>query len=242
MTFTPHSASRSHKGHVRALNEDAFYTDSDQGIWCVADGMGGHDAGEVASALVVESVAGVTARGELQSTVNAIQEAVSHVNYRLTEERTLGLQNQVMGSTVVAVVIMDEECACLWAGDSRLYLYRADCLYQMTRDHSVVEELIQQGVIQPEEAESHPQRHVITRAVGADSALELEMISFALQAGDVLLLCSDGLYGELTPEQIMTILGAGQDSETMAGRLIERVLAGQARDNVTVSVISLQAS
>ena len=242
MTLTLHSASASHTGHVRALNEDAYCANQEQGIWCVADGMGGHDAGEVASAMVVDSVAGVTAEGELQSTVNAIQEAVLQVNYRLTEELTLGLQNQVMGSTVVAVAIMDDECACLWAGDSRLYLFRADCLYQMTRDHSVVEELIQQGVIQPEEVETHPRRHVITRAVGADVALELEMISFGLQAGDVLLLCSDGLYGELGPDQIMAILATGQDSESMAGQLIEQVLAGPARDNVTVSVISLQAS
>ena len=242
MALAYRSASASHAGHVRTLNEDAFCARPEQGIWCIADGMGGHEAGEVASAMVADAVAGITAQADLQTTVNAIQAAVLRVNIQLTEELTLGLQNQVMGSTVVAVAIAGDECACLWAGDSRLYLYRDGCLYQMSRDHSVVEELIEQGVIEAEEAASHPQRHVITRAVGADPELELDMISFTLQAGDVLLLCSDGLYGELDPDHIMDILAQDHESAWKAHQLIDQVLAGQARDNVTVSVIALQDS
>jgi len=141
---------------------------------------------------------------------------------------------------VVALTIVDDECACLWAGDSQLYLYRGDSLYQMSRDHSVVEELIEQGVIQPEEAHQHPQRHVITRAVGVDEALELEQISFTLETNDVLLLCSDGLYGELHPDAIMTILAQEDTCNQKAETLIQRTLAGEARDNVTVSVIAVQ--
>lgn len=242
MSLALESASATHTGHVRTLNEDAFCDNRAQGIWCVADGMGGYEAGEVASAMLVDAIRQLAAPATLQGAIVALQDAILRVNYRLIAELTMSGASQVMGSTVVALAIVDNECACLWAGDSRLYLYRAECLYQMSRDHSVVEELIGQGVLQPEDAAGHPQRHVITRAVGVDEALELEHISFSLQPEDVLLLCSDGLYGELHPDTIMTILAQTTDSHTKASELIRQTLAGAARDNVTVSVISVQRS
>lgn len=240
MTLTYRSASATHIGHVRELNEDACCDNPDQGIWCVADGMGGHDAGEVASAMVADALANLQVQDDLQCRIDRVSTALHQVNQRLTLEMTITHEDQVMGSTVVALIIHEEECACLWAGDSRLYLYRDQCLYQMSRDHSLVEELIEQGVIAPEEAAAHPQRNVITRAVGVDEELQLEQISFQLQPQDVLLLCSDGLHGELHPDAIMTILGQDMDTQVMAQELIQQTLAGAARDNVTVSVIAVQ--
>lgn len=234
------SASATHAGNVRPLNEDAFCDSRQCGVWCVADGMGGYEAGEVASAMLVEAVRHLPAPLSLEQGIEQLREVILGVNYRLSAEMTMTREDQVMGCTVVALTIVDDECACLWAGDSRLYLYRGDSLYQMSRDHSVVEELIEQGVIQPEEALQHPQRHVITRAVGVDEVLDLEQISFTLEANDVLLLCSDGLYGELHPDAIMTILAQEDTCNQKAETLIQRTLAGEARDNVTVSVIAVQ--
>ena len=236
------SACATHAGHVRALNEDAVCDNPAQGIWCVADGMGGHAAGEVASAMVVDALTQLESRDDLKTRIDLVSTALGQVHHRLTTAITMTQDDQVMGCTVVALVIADDECACLWAGDSRLYLYRDECLYQMSRDHSLVEEMIEQGLLQPEEAASHPQRHVITRAVGVDDELQLEQISFHLQAKDVLLLCSDGLYGELHPDTIMAILAQDMDSQVMAHELIQQTLAGPARDNVTVSVITVQAA
>lgn len=236
------SACATHTGHVRALNEDAVCDNPAQGIWCVADGMGGHEAGEVASAMVVAALAHLQLHDDLPARIDRVATALQQVNIRLTREMTITHDDQVMGSTVVALIVDGDECACLWAGDSRLYLYRDQCLYQMSRDHSLVEEMIEQGMLAPDEASTHPQRHVITRAVGVDEELQLEQISFQLQPQDVLLLCSDGLHGELHPDTIMAILARDMDSQVMAQELIQQTLAGAARDNVTVSVITVQAT
>lgn len=236
------SASATHAGHVRALNEDAVCDNPAQGIWCVADGMGGHEAGEVAAAMVVEALTSLQLHDDLQCRIDRVATVIQQVNQRLTREMTITRDDQVMGCTVVALIVQGDECACLWAGDSRLYLYRDRCLYQMSRDHSLVEEMIEQGVLAPEDAATHPQRHVITRAVGVDEDLQLEQISFQLKPQDVLLLCSDGLHGELHPDTIMSILARDMDSQVMAQELIQQTLAGAARDNVTVSVITVQTS
>ena len=241
MTLSYRSAFATHTGHVRELNEDACCDNPDHGIWCVADGMGGHDAGEVAAAMVVNALDELRPHDDLAARIDLVTTALQQVNHRLTAEMTITHDDQVMGCTVVALVIEGDECACLWAGDSRLYLYRDHCLYQMSRDHSLVEEMIEQGLLQPEDAASHPQRHVITRAVGVDEELQLEQISFQLQARDVLLLCSDGLHSELHPDAIMAILEQDMDTQVMAQELIQQTLAGPARDNITVSIIAVHA-
>jgi len=239
------SAAFSHAGNVRALNEDACCLHPAAGVWCVADGMGGYDAGEVASGLVVDAVSAAIPAVQhgvsLEARVAAIHAAIQAVNRALTCERTQGPESGMMGCTVVALVAHEAECACIWAGDSRLYLLRAGGLYQLTRDHSVVQELLDTGIIDPAEAESHPERHVITRAVGVDSDLELDYLAFDLQAGDSLLLCSDGLYTELGPDRILALLTMPVDPGLKASRLVEAVLEGPARDNITVSIIDIEA-
>lgn len=244
MSLRYKSAAQSHVGNVRKLNEDAFCDHSEQGIWCIADGMGGYDAGEVAAAMVVNAVTRVAAGASdslsLQQKVNSVSDAIYGVNTQLTEERTLSADSPMMGCTVVALMTRDRECACVWAGDSRLYLYRDNGLYQISKDHSVVQDLLDSGIIVTEEADSHPQRHVITRAVGADALLELDYAALDLLPQDVLLLCSDGLHSELLPDQIMSVLAAPVACDVKAARLIETVLAGNAHDNVTVNVIAVE--
>lgn len=233
------SAALTHAGNARALNEDAFYEKCEYGIWCIADGMGGYDAGEVAATLVVDAVAAVTPQRRLQVTTDSVSEAIQRVNGRLVAQRSNSSSQQMMGCTVLALVVSGYECRCLWAGDSRLYLYRQNGLYQLSKDHSVVQELVDNGIIADGEQEQHPQRHVITRAVGVDMHLQLDFLAFELQPEDVLLMCSDGLYSELTPEQIMSVLALSEPCEDKARILIQQVLAGRARDNVTVNIIEV---
>ncbi|WP_290578176.1 PP2C family protein-serine/threonine phosphatase [Ketobacter sp.] len=239
------SAACTHVGNVRKLNEDAYCEHAAAGVWCVADGMGGYDAGEVAANMVADAVSESLQRVQLEPDLNGrvavVKQAIQSVNTRLTVERTQSPDSGMMGCTVVALIAEGQECACVWAGDSRFYLLRDAGLYQLSTDHSVVQELLDTGMIQPEEVDSHPRRHVITRAVGANAVLELDYIALDLLPGDVLLLCSDGLHSELSPERIMSILSAPQDCHTKATRLVESVLSGNANDNVTVTVIAVES-
>ncbi|MCP5017093.1 MAG: serine/threonine-protein phosphatase [Ketobacter sp.] len=244
MNLRYQSAALSHVGNVRELNEDAFCDDTGSGVWCVADGMGGYDAGEVASAMVVNAVTQAASTlndtPTLQQKVEAISNAIQSVNDQLTQERTLTADSSMMGCTVIALMTQEQEGVCVWAGDSRLYLLRDNGLYQLSKDHSVVQELLDKGVIADQDIGTHPQRHVITRAVGADVSLELDYLAIDLLPEDVLLLCSDGLYSELQPDQIMSVLSAPVECEEKASRLIEAVLSGNASDNVTVNVIAVE--
>ncbi|RLU03240.1 MAG: serine/threonine-protein phosphatase [Ketobacter sp.] len=243
MSFRFDSAACSHAGNVRKLNEDAFCEHAASGVWCVADGMGGYDAGEVASNMVVSAVSdavrNVASASDLNAKVSLIRDAIQRVNTQLTVERTQSPDSGMMGCTVLALITREQECACVWAGDSRLYLFRDNGLYQLSTDHSVVQELLDSGVISVEEVEYHPQRHVITRAVGAHVQLELDYLAFDLMPQDVLLLCSDGLHSEITADQIMAILSSTEDSHNKATRLVESVLSGPGKDNVTVNVITV---
>lgn len=160
------SAAASHAGRVRRYNEDAYFANPQQGIWCVADGMGGHAAGDLAARMLVEALALLEAGPNLAASVELLRTAIEKVNVALCGDYILAQTGGTCGSTVVALAIAGAECACLWAGDSRLYLYRAGSLYQMSRDHSLVQELLDQRLIESHEAGQHPRRHVITRAVG----------------------------------------------------------------------------
>lgn len=236
------SAAASHAGCVRRYNEDAYFANPQQGIWCVADGMGGHAAGDLAARMLVEALALLEAGPNLAASVELLRTAIEKVNVALCGDYILAQTGGTCGSTVVALAIAGAECACLWAGDSRLYLYRAGGLYQMSRDHSLVQELLDQRLIESHEAGQHPRRHVITRAVGADIVLELDQILFSLQPDDLLLLCSDGLYCELDADTILGVLAQPFSCEHKVNQLIEQALERGARDNVTVNLIEVYAA
>ncbi|MBU2713339.1 PP2C family protein-serine/threonine phosphatase [Zooshikella harenae] len=239
------TAAQTHKGNVRRINEDAYLIgiNSESGyenhIWAIADGMGGHFAGDLASRMIIDELARLPMSDAIDDAIETVQQTLLEVNRRLIEDVTIKPGSSVIGSTVVTAVLNGYECACIWAGDSRLYVFRDDALYQISHDHSVVQELVDQGVITAEEALVHPQANVITRAIGSDIELALDVRVFDVMPGDRLLLCSDGLYGEVPVDVIKSGLRQ-RNIEQCVQKLIESTLAGRAKDNVTVNVIDIQ--
>lgn len=228
------SASRTHVGTVRKLNEDAVLERPDRGLWVVADGMGGHAAGDFASASVVDALNGISAPASLGVLLGEVRQRLQAVNQSLSEEARQRGQ-EVIGSTVVVLALFGTHAVVLWAGDSRAYLYRDGELKQLTRDHSQVEEFINLGLITPEQAEGHPASNIITRAVGVAGYLDVDSEMFEIAAGDTVLLCSDGLYRELGDAEIKACL-AMADCQQACEALLEGALAQGARDNVSVVV------
>jgi serine/threonine protein phosphatase PrpC len=227
------SAVRSHVGHVRALNEDACLVRPDLGIWAVADGMGGHERGDYASSLIIGELGRVRRPTSARELLQAVDETLARCNQTLLERAENG---ELSGSTIVALLIFEQNFAAIWAGDSRLYRHRNGRLEQLTRDHSYVQELVERGELMPEEARRHPLVNRITRAIGADRELHLDVIDGRLEPGDLFLLCSDGLTGMVDDAAIAAVL-AEADPEVAAEGLIEAALAAGGSDNVSAIVV-----
>lgn len=191
------SASLTNVGNVRKINEDACLDLPSRGLWVVADGMGGHAAGDVASQMIVETLRQIPAVDKLSGFVDVVEDCLLDANRKLYEMSRSGAEQRVIGSTVAALLAFENHCLCAWAGDSRIYRLRDGIFEQVTRDHSEVEEMIEQGLITPEAAAVHPSANIITRAVGGTSDLHLDLELFELQSLDRFLVCSDGLYKEL---------------------------------------------
>lgn len=223
-------------GQVRAANEDSFALTDD--LVVVADGMGGHLAGEVASADAVEVVGAAAGRRSLAELVSAIHLANRRINDRAAEDDEL----RGMGTTVCAVGVVDddgEHLAVLNVGDSRVYLLSQGSLHRLTEDHSLVETLVREGRITAAEAEVHPQRNVLTRALGVEPLVVVDAWLLAPCDGDRLLLCSDGLFNELTEDRIAEILGDGDEPDVAARRLAAEADAAGGRDNITTVVVDV---
>lgn len=232
--FQSHAAT--HVGMVRALNEDAYVNRPDLGLWAVADGAGGHESGEVASAAVAGALQGIDTGLSASQVLAEVRSRLEAAHAQLREDGARRGPGITMASTVVVLLARGDHFACLWAGDSRAYLLRGQELMEVTRDHSLVQELLDSGTITQAEAEHHPHANIITRAVGADcDALELEKRTGRLMAGDRLLLCSDGLCKTLPKAQLSTLLAAGDGSG--AERLVRAALDAQVNDNVTAVTI-----
>ncbi|MGB5832699.1 MAG: protein phosphatase 2C domain-containing protein [Thiohalocapsa sp.] len=229
------SAAATHAGVVRTVNQDAFLERSDIGLWVVADGMGGHAAGEKASALVVESLSRLPADDLLGRSVRRAECLISEANRRLIDEADASGE-PVIGTTVVALLAAGNACALLWVGDSRIYRLRGNRLEQLTVDHTEVQQWVTEGKLSVEEAETHPYASVLSRAVGAEDALKVDAAIETLMDGDRYLLCSDGLTKELSPTDIQGVLGCSDPEETVR-LLIESACAAGGRDNVTAVVI-----
>jgi serine/threonine protein phosphatase PrpC len=231
------SHAQTHKGLVRKLNEDACLDLADSGVWVVADGMGGHAAGDVASQLVVDTVRVAVQRSN-QPSVQLLTEALQQANSELCRYSEQHLQGNTAGSTVVVLLIDKFYYHLLWAGDSRGYLLRNNQLRQITRDHSQVNEMVEQGLLHQNEAEQHELANVITRAVGVDTAVTIDVVSGAWQPGDLFLLCSDGLNKELTDQEICQYLAHNNIAEASRALLHSTLVAG-ARDNVTCILVKV---
>ncbi len=235
------SASLSDVGRVRKLNEDACLDRSDLGLWVVADGMGGHQGGDYASRHIVELLGELGPPSSASSFLADVRARLARSNDALRNEAAARGPDTIIASTIVALLAFDHHFACLWAGDSRLYLLRDHQLHPVTRDHSHVQDLVELGVINADEAESHPQANVVTRAVGADEGLELDKRHDKLQEGDIFLLCSDGLTRVVPDDQIAGILD-NEDIDQAVRSLMDAALTGGSRDNVTVVVVRCMAA
>lgn len=232
-------AARSHVGRVRQVNEDSCLSLPADGIWAVADGMGGHAAGDVASRAVVEAIGTSVAASPGDHSLTRLAEVLRGCNGALrayAAERGLG----TVGSTVVVLGISGRVYEAAWAGDSRLYRLRGREFAQLSRDHSFVQMLVDSGQIRPEEAEDHPRANIITRAVGANDELEVDHVSGEVLHGDIFLLCTDGLTREVPEVEIGTIL-ANHPPEEAASLLEAAALDNGARDNLTLVVVRCAA-
>lgn len=224
------SAALTHTGRVRSTNQDAFVDRSDVRVWAVADGMGGHSDGDVASRMVCEALADLTRSVKLNESIEDIQRRLGQVNAKLHAAAVRPVDPVQSGSTVVVFFVRRTSCAFLWAGDSRLYRLRYQALTQLTVDHTWAAHLLAHGQ-EPDDDE-----HSIMRAVGGEAMLQLEVRRDRVQLGDRYLLCSDGLTREVSDQQIATLLGTG-DVTQAANALLEASLAAGARDNVTLVVV-----
>lgn len=230
------SSARTHAGLVRKINEDACLERPELGLWVIADGMGGHAVGDVASAMIIDQLDTTAPRtiASLDGRLMDMRMRLLSVNGDLRAEAARRDVRRI-GSTVVILLAAERSCGYLWAGDSRIYLYRQGQLRRLTRDHSQVEELKARGQITEEEAQHHPAKHLITRAVGATDALDIDEDQLDLHDGDMFLLCSDGLTNEVTDAELGHELACG-DCAQAVGRLIELALQRGGRDNVSVIV------
>lgn len=232
------SAARTHSGKVRARNEDAFLECPEQGLWVVADGMGGHQGGDIASQMIVASLAELPMREHFEDRLIGLRQCLHWLNRRLGQELTVsaGRQDGIIGSTVVALLMEESRAACVWAGDSRCYLWRGQRLYQLSRDHSLQQQLIDERQMNARQARAYPGAHALTRAVGATEQLTLEVLELEVFPGDAFLLCSDGLYQGLSSDALGHALNHAQPQAALK-RLFDDALRGAARDNLTAVVI-----
>ncbi len=232
---TAGGAGLSHRGRVRSLNEDAILVDPTGALWVVADGMGGHGHGDLAADLVVDAFARMPHGGGGRALLARAFDAAHETVRRRAEADGLGS----IGATAVAALVEGRHATLGWAGDSRGYRLRGAALERLTRDHSVVQELIDSGGLTEAEAERHPQSHVVTRAVGAGARAEPSFADVDLAPGDLLLLCSDGLTRCVPEPEIARILAGAPDPDTACRALIEAALAAGAPDNVSAVVVRI---
>jgi len=231
------SRAMSHVGAVRKNNEDSFLHRPDIGVWVVADGMGGHAAGDVASQTVVECLTHLPANGDLNSLIDATEDKLLEANRKLLT-LAVNQHERTIGSTAVVLVARGRHAACLWAGDSRLYRIRGKRIERLTQDHAMVEDLVSSGLMSRDEASAHPQANRITRAIGAMPGLFVDVELFEIATDDIYVLCSDGLYKELTEADIAKTLNG---NEQAVDALINLALERRARDNVTVIAVRFTA-
>ncbi len=229
------SAARSDVGLVRKKNEDACLNQAARGLWAVADGMGGHALGDVASRMVVEALDRMPAFDALGAMLAAAQDQLQFANRQLRMEAAMR-RMPIIGSTVAALLACGGSCAYLWAGDSRIYLYRNAVLTQLTRDHSQLAQLRLQDDFDADEAILLPSRSMITRAVGAADTLDIDAKTMTVEDGDMFLLCSDGLSNAVSEPEMRGELAVGNCRQVVES-LVDIALKRGGRDNISVIVV-----
>src|SRR5215470_14107101 len=223
-----------HVGKVRRQNEDNYLVATQPGLWAVADGMGGHAAGEIASGVIVEELAAVTVPATASELLANCEQHIVSANSRL---KKLGDERgTLIGSTVAVLLIFDGHYAAVWSGDSRIYRIRKHIIEQISVDHTEVQELIPEGRLTPEEARAWPRRNVITRAIGVSDHPELEIKGGTLEPGDIFVICSDGLTAHVADREILALASA-HPPQKACDLLVNLTLDRGAVDNVTVVAV-----
>ena len=222
-------------GRVRTHNEDCYAADPEANIWIIADGMGGQEAGEVASAIVVESMLASIKEGL------SLDEAFAHSRQAVVDAAEGGQGDNSMGSTAVVLQMKDNDYEIAWVGDSRAYLWNG-ALQQLTRDHTFAQQLLDAGVINEQEAVTHPHRNKLTRVLEASATSEssIERVIGTLATDEMILLCSDGLSSHVGDDEIASILDQNINVQEKVDRLIEAALAAGGKDNITVILVGAQ--
>ena len=230
--------SKTDVGLRRKVNEDSMLVRVDRGLWAIADGMGGHDAGDVASAMVTAALMRLPIVYGLDNLVESAVGALNRVNHELIILAGSNGEQRTIGSTVVGLAIAGGQFRCFWAGDSRAYRVRDGQIARLTRDHSLVQDLVAAGMLDPAEADNHPNSNVITRAVGVVEELKVETVSGDALPGDQFLLASDGLTRLVDDRELLAELTSRGPAEA-ADRLVETVLQRGAPDNVSLIIATM---
>ncbi|MCO7565201.1 protein phosphatase 2C domain-containing protein [Pseudomonas sp. S 311-6] len=229
------AASYSHTGMVRRINEDACLELTADGLWAVADGMGGHAAGDYVSSLTVDSLRRLPPCQGLEECAQAVRDSLARVN-RAVRDETVRRGVAMMGSTVVVLAVRGDQGIGLWAGDSRLYRLRDGRIERLSHDHSYVQELQDSGLLNEAEARVHPRGNIVTRAIGVEDRLELQAVALQVLPGDTYLLCSDGLTKTAEDHEIGDVLGHADPYQVVRG-LVHLGLTRGAPDNITAVVV-----
>ena len=238
IAFRTECAAATHVGRVRELNEDSYIARPDLGLWAVADGMGGHHAGDLASRTVVDELGTLDPPSSPAALLSALEERVIRANARLRRAARERGPRGLIGCTLAALVIFDDAWACVWSGDSRIYRVRRGAVEQVTRDHTEAQELVDRGTLTPDEARAWPRRNVVTRAIGVFDQPELEMVQGRLEAWRPL----RHLLGRADPACARTTRSARLANLRPLGRAVDEMiamaLARGATDNVTVVTVA----
>ena len=236
---------KSNRGVVRKNNEDACFVIPGSDVYVVADGVGGNNSGEVASRTAVEKIAGFVNENDIRSNTQTddiftfMAKAVAEANTAIYQLGKNARRYRGMATTVVMAYLFRGEGYIANIGDSRAYIFRGGELKRITKDHTYVNELIDKGVITEDEAETHRQKNVITKALGAEPVAEPDFYKLPLRSGDVLMLCTDGLYGEVGEEKILEVLGAGSNMNDTCAELVDLAIRAGGRDNITVVCVRI---
>lgn len=228
-------------GVTREMNQDYYFaTDTNLGnlpsLFIVADGMGGHKAGDYASRHTIERVVASISRNSSEEPVTIIQEAISKANELLVAESNEDETKSGMGTTLVIATLVGDKLIVANVGDSRLYVI-SDMVRQITRDHSLVDEMVRLGELNPSEARSHPDKNIITRAIGAQKNVKADFFEVELAEDDYVLMCTDGLTNMVRDEEILDIVRSEKEPEAIAHKLVRMANDNGGRDNITVTII-----
>ena len=223
-----------HPGTRQRENQDAHLNGTPAGLWAVADGMGGHDAGRYASHAVIEALRTITPQASAAQLLRACEACVIDVNNELM--RIAGETGTIIGTTLVALLTHDVHYACVWAGDSRIYLAQGGAMTLVSRDHTEVQDLVERGLLSEQEGRTSPGRHILTRAIGVSRELELEIAQGVLRHGDTFLLCSDGLTNYVDEAELRTI-HLDRTPQDACVALVDLAIGRGGVDNVTAVVV-----